>query len=180
MEIDDGTGGDFTTVVGVLTDYLRLEYTIHTGIVKGTLYRLRYRARNAIGWGQYSPVAYVRAANIPAAPLQLSYVSSTTETVTVSIPRSMDNGGSPITGYKLWVDAGDDFSSDFTQVPSYNGQDVEFTSDFDLDGLVTGSTYRLKSQATNEYGDSEFSFEVIVGVGADAPAPGDVTRDDDF
>jgi hypothetical protein len=32
----------------------------------------------------------------------------------------------------------------------------------------------------NEYGDSPFSYEVIVGVGKDAPAPGDVTRDSEF
>jgi hypothetical protein len=129
LEIDDGTGGDFTPVVGVLTDYLRLEYTIHHQIVKGTLYRLRYRALNKIGWSHYSPVAYIRAATTPIAPLQMSYISSTSTTVTLSIPRSMDDRGSPITHYKLWYDLGDDLTSLFQEVPSYNGQDVEFTSD---------------------------------------------------
>jgi hypothetical protein len=28
LEIDDGAGGDFTSVVGEKTNYLRLEYTI--------------------------------------------------------------------------------------------------------------------------------------------------------
>jgi hypothetical protein len=102
LEIDDGTGGDFTPVVGVLTNYLRTEFTITSGIEQGTLYRLRVRARNAIGWGPYSQIAYIRAANKPAQPPQLQYVSSTSTTVTLSIPRSQDNGGSPITGYKLW------------------------------------------------------------------------------
>lgn len=180
LEIDDGTGGEFTPVIGYLTEYLKLEYTITSNIVKGTLYRLRYRALNKIGWGNYSPIAYVRAANIPTAPLQLSYISSTTDTVTLSLPRSMDNGGSPITHYKLYVDEGDDFTSSFSEVPSYNGQDVEFTSNAALDGLVTGKTYRFKTCAVNEYGDSDFSFEVIVGVGADAPAPGVVFRDSEF
>jgi hypothetical protein len=69
LEIDDGTGGDFTPVVGEQTHYLKHEYTITQGVVKGTLYRLRFRALNAIGWSSYSPVAYVRAANIPDAPL---------------------------------------------------------------------------------------------------------------
>lgn len=145
LEIDDGTGGDFTPVVGFLIDYLKTDFTITSDIVKGTLYRLRYRARNQIGWSQYSPIAYVRAANVPTAPLQPSYVSSTSTTVTISVPRSINDGGSPITGYKLWVDAGDDFTSTFTQVPSYNGHDVEFTSDAALDGLVTGLTYRFKT-----------------------------------
>jgi len=92
----------------------------------------------------------------------------------------MDDGGSPISSYRLWVDGGNDFTTSFTEVASYNGQDVEFTSDEALDGLVTGKTYRFKTQASNEYGSSEYSYEVIVGVGADAPAPGDVTRDADF
>lgn len=69
LEIDDGTGGDFTPVVGYLSDYLKHEFTITSNIVKGTLYRLRYRARNKIGWGEYSPIDYVRAANIATAPL---------------------------------------------------------------------------------------------------------------
>jgi hypothetical protein len=66
LEIDDGTGGDFTEVVGLLSDYLLFEYIV-TGdnILKATLYRLRYRARNEIGWSDYSPIAYVKAANVP-------------------------------------------------------------------------------------------------------------------
>jgi len=88
LEIDDGTGGDFIPVVGFNTDYLKTEFTVTSNIVKGTLYRLRYRARNQIGWSSYSPIAYVRAANIAATPLQPSYVSSTSTNVTISLPRS--------------------------------------------------------------------------------------------
>jgi len=64
LEIDDGTGGEFTPTVGVENSYLLLDFTV-TGhnITKSMLYRLRYRALNAIGWGSYSPIAYVRAAN---------------------------------------------------------------------------------------------------------------------
>jgi hypothetical protein len=99
LEIDDGTGGDFISVVGTNTEYLKTEFTVTSNIVKGTLYRLRYRARNQIGWSSYSPIAYVRAANIAKAPQQPSYVSSTSTTVTISLPRSEDDGGSPITSY---------------------------------------------------------------------------------
>ena len=92
------------------------------------------------------------------------------------LPRSTDDGGSQIIYYNLWVDAGDDFSSDFRKVPSYNGQDLEFTS-IVTDSLYTGIVYRFKTSATNEYGDSAFSFEVIVGVGANPPKPAPVERD---
>lgn len=100
--------------------------------------------------------------------------------MTLNLPRSEDDGGAPITGYKLWVDAGDDFSSTFTEVASFNGQDLVFTSSALDDGLTTGKVYRFKTCATNEYGDSFFSQEVIVGVGANVPAPDPVQRDAEF
>lgn len=122
LEIDDGTGGDFTPVIGFTSHYLLNEYTvIGSRIRKATLYRLRYRSLNAIGWSDYSPIAYIRAANVPDAPTQLRFVSSTQTTVTLELPRSLNDGGSPILSYKLWVDAGNDFSSSFTEVQSYNG-----------------------------------------------------------
>ena len=61
LEIDDGTGGDFVSVVGFAQDYLLQHFTI-TGLNQGTLYRLRYRCRNEIGWSEYSPIAYILAA----------------------------------------------------------------------------------------------------------------------
>ena len=67
LEIDDGTGGDFTAVVGYATDYLLFYYT-HAGVTRGTNYRLRYRARNRIGWSEYSDIVYVLAATKPEKP----------------------------------------------------------------------------------------------------------------
>ena len=46
LEIDDGIGGDFVSVVGSEVNYLRLEYTIVENISRGTNYRMRYRAKN--------------------------------------------------------------------------------------------------------------------------------------
>jgi hypothetical protein len=83
--------------------------------------------------------------------------------------------GSPITSYKLYVDVGDDFTSDFTLVASYDGQSLEHTSTVD-DLLITGRVYRLKTVATNEFGDSDYSQEVIIGLGANAPAPSSLVR----
>jgi hypothetical protein len=111
LELDDGTGGDFTPIVGYVSDYLLLEYLIKNGINKATVYRLRYRSRNIIGWSDYSPIAYILAANVPAAPLTPSFINSTAKTVTLNLPRTIDDGGSPILRYKLWVDSGDNFGS---------------------------------------------------------------------
>jgi hypothetical protein len=111
LEIDDGTGGDFKPVVGYVSDYLLLEFLITNGINKATVYRLRYRSRNIIGWSDYSPIAYILAANVPVAPSSPSFLNSTAKTVTLNLPRTIDDGGSPVLQYKLWVDAGDDFGS---------------------------------------------------------------------
>jgi hypothetical protein len=42
---------------------------------------------------------------------------------------------------------------------------------------LEGRTYRFKTCVANSIGDSDFSHEVIVGVGSKAPAPGAVLRD---
>lgn len=83
--MDDGQGGDFKPVVGYLSDYLGLQFTVTSNVTKGTLYRFQYRAKNSIGWSKYSPVAYIQAAYRPKAPPQPVYVSSTKTTVTLSI-----------------------------------------------------------------------------------------------
>jgi hypothetical protein len=131
---------------------------------------------NIIGWSDYSPIAYIKAATVTQAPLQPAYVASTSESITLTIPRSENDMGSPITSYKLYVDAGDDFTSEFTLVASYDGQSLEHTTTVD-DKLVTGRVYRLKTSTVNEYGDSDFSLEVIIGLGANAPAPSSLVRD---
>jgi len=38
------------------------------GIVKGLLYRFRYRAKNEVGFGLYSDVAYILTATMPYNP----------------------------------------------------------------------------------------------------------------
>jgi len=76
-----------------------LSYSVINTIEKGTVYRLRYRCSNAVGWSNYSPIAYIQAATKPIAPGQPEYLSSTSDSVSISIPRSTDDGGSPIEKY---------------------------------------------------------------------------------
>ena len=63
--MDDGKGGDFVSLVGYSDDYLKLSYTVTSNITKGTLYRFIYRAKNDIGWGPFSDVSFILAAQIP-------------------------------------------------------------------------------------------------------------------
>jgi hypothetical protein len=75
------------------------------------------------------------------------------------------------------VDAGDDFSSDFTKVASYTSNALTHTVDVAQDNVETGKIYRFKTTATNDFGESDYSQEVIIGVGQQVPAPSQVLRD---
>ena len=49
-------------------------------------------------------------------------------------------------GYELYVDAGDDFTSDYTKIDGYLGDSSVFEAT-QADGLEFGKTYRFKSRA---------------------------------
>lgn len=64
--MDNGQGGDFVSLVGqnFSSPYLSLTYRA-TGLVKGKVYRFRYRALNCQGWSIFSDELYVTAAEKP-------------------------------------------------------------------------------------------------------------------
>jgi hypothetical protein len=49
VQIDDGLGSSFVSLIGEKTPYMALKYTA-TGLVKGRSYRIRYRTKNCQGW----------------------------------------------------------------------------------------------------------------------------------
>ena len=65
IQIDDGIGGTFVK----LQDTLSLIGLKNTGIYAGRTYKLKYRARNAIGYGPFSNVLFVLAARKPDTPI---------------------------------------------------------------------------------------------------------------
>lgn len=110
------------------------------------------------------------AASVPGIHSKPSFISfdDSTNKMTLQLYRSNDNGGAPITSYELYVDAGDDFTSSFTEVAGYNNQDTTYSASTS-DGLVLGKIYRFKTRAENEKGYSEFSDEAYISFG-DIPA----------
>lgn len=83
----------------------------------------------------------------------------------------MDNGGTPIGNYELWVDAGDNFTSDFRQVTGYDDNAIIYKATV-ADGLDKGKTYRFISRAVNEIGPSDFSLFSYIAFGDVPDAPG--------
>jgi len=172
LAIDDGFGGDFTILAGgdaTEEDYfLRLTYTVYAGIEEGTTYRFRYRSLNSVGWSEYSPITYIMAASKPEKPAvpMLAAVSDTS--ITLSLSPSAEDGGSPITGHKIFRDDGATFTASTygIELSNYDAASTLYEATISGDGLVLGTIYRFVYVATNAFGDSEFSNHLIAGVGS--------------
>jgi hypothetical protein len=70
LAIDDGRTGNFTSVVGFYQNSMLKEFTIEESelIIKGRHHRLKYRAKNIVGWGPYSDEVSVLVAKEPSRP----------------------------------------------------------------------------------------------------------------
>ena len=67
---------------------------------------------------------------------------------------------------------GNDFTSTFSQATSYDGTSTSFAfTTTDPLSPVNGRVYRIYTVASNVFGDSEPSQQVIIGLGAKPPAP---------
>lgn len=167
VQIDDGNEGSFTTFAGGDTsNHISLSAHTSTGIVKGLTYRVRYRAKNVNGWGEYSDITYIIAASVPDPPAKPFYASSTDTTITLGLSPSVVNNGAPISSHKLYMDAGS-LSSTISEVVTYDGSALSF----EATGLTLGLTYRFYYTAVNVKGESKLSGEARYTAGSPPPAP---------
>lgn len=184
MEVDDGAGGDFHPLTGVEnTDahhYLALSFTVYDGIVEGVTYRFRYRSLNDVGWSDYSPISFIRAASIPSKPPAPQLDAVTSSSITLRLSPAAEDGGSPITSHKILRDDGDGFTANAYafELTRYDGSSSTFEATVADDSLELGKIYRFSYVATNAYGDSEFSNHLIAGVGDPPVVASAPTRDD--
>lgn len=116
-----GRGGIFVPIIGFPKDSLAQQLTINNGIRQGELYRFRYRARNIYGWGPYSEVSTVLAAQVPAKPKVPIFVSSTDSQMVLKFNLNVDNGGTPITLFELEAKDSADLLGSFVKITSYPG-----------------------------------------------------------
>ena len=111
LQMDDGLQGDFTTIFSTVDrDYL----IVASNITRGHNYRFRYRSKNVNGYSEYSDTAYIYAFSTPGAPPAPTFTSATDTTVTLGLTQSSTDNGIAIAGYELWIDAGNDLTSQFT------------------------------------------------------------------
>jgi hypothetical protein len=94
-----GTLNDFVEIVGGDPYTLQIYFVVTKGITIGDDYAFRYRAINAVGPGEWSDTAILKAATIPSIPGKPYYIGSTATTITLGLPETIDNGGSKIREY---------------------------------------------------------------------------------
>jgi hypothetical protein len=109
LQMDDGEGGGFVSLRGFSSYSLETDATVTVGILKGRAHRLRYRAKNAVGWGPFSEEATILAATVPAPPAPPVFAGFSAGALSVVVGASTDNGGTAILAVELWRDQGDDF-----------------------------------------------------------------------
>ena len=139
----------------------------------------RYRAWNVNGAGEYSEVAYLIAAGIPARPPTPEYGSSTDSQIQLFFRPSSDDGGLIITAITLEITPIE--SDSWAAVASYDGYSMSHTiTTSETDSPITSfSKYRFRIKATNGYGTSEPSEELVIAV-APLPSKFDSVSKDQF
>lgn len=96
----------------------------------------------------------------------------------MKLSQTLDDGGDPVTGYKLYRDGGDDLTSSFTEMTNYDGSADTYTATVATDSLVAGKVYRFVYTAVNSIGESPQSNDLIAGVGNSPSAPSSISRDE--
>lgn len=138
-------------------------------------YMFRYRAWNVNGPGEWSDISYLVAASTPARPPAPVYGSSTTSSITLLFTPSSDDGGKIITSMELQISP--HLVTSWTDLTNYDGMSMSYTVTVAADAVVAYSHYRFRIRVVNEYGNSEYSEEVVLSV---APLPSQlnaVTKD---
>lgn len=168
--MDDGNAGEFRVIFSTSEVFT---YIMTEGIETGKNYRFRYRVRNVNGWSTFSEIGYITAFSIPSTPPAPEFVSATGISVTANLFFSEDDNGSRIALYELWIDAGNDLSSDFHKATTYDGIALTHTLTAADDSIgPPGALFRLKYRAKNVDGQfSEFSKELIFALGSVPSAP---------
>jgi hypothetical protein len=112
---------------------------------------------NVNGWSSLSDPIFIRAAVAPGKPPKPTLVSATDSEMTLQFYKPVDNGGSEITGFKLFRNDGDSSVDPHIEVTTYASNLLRHTLTVTDDSLETGLLYRFKFEATNLVGNSQES-----------------------
>lgn len=122
-----------------------------TNLTNGQEYSIEVSGHNADGEGDKSTPVTGTPMTVPGAPTSLAAVFGNVSTVLTWVA-PLNNGGSAITGYKIYYGT--------TANPTTNETAVGDVLTSTITPLVNGTKYYFRIKATNAEGDSAYSNEV--------------------
>ncbi|CEL98343.1 unnamed protein product [Vitrella brassicaformis CCMP3155] len=140
-----------STAVMAITDAATRSHLLE-GCTPTTVYDIKVRAENAVGWGAYTSDTTFTCAIAPDAPAAPTRDASTSTSITVDWVAPATNGCA-ITTYTLYR------ATEFGTFASVSTANVLTFADT---GLTTGVYYRYKVTATNCVGESADSPTVLI------------------
>lgn len=123
-------------------------------VKNGQTYYYKISAINNVGEGPQSSECSITTPSVPTAPLNLQSIIGY-RNITLNWQSPLDNGGSTITGYKIYRGASSGYEAYLLTV----GNVLTFTDA----AVANGQTYYYKIGAINSVGESALSNEVIAG-----------------
>ena len=121
------------------------------GLTNGVIYAIVVSATNTVGNGGPSEHVNVTPATVPDAPRAITALRQDKGAV-VSWTAPPNDGGDPLTGYRVQVRAGSQQPTSF----------VTTESQYSIQGLENGTTYDVTVRAINSVGDSVASESTLV------------------
>lgn len=175
-----GLSGGFSNLISSSASNMATSYTL-LNTIQGQNYYFRFRAKNKYGWGDYSDVGYIIAAEAPMKsniPI-LNSVSSTS--ITLDLDQTVNNMGSLIIEYELyWASGATPLT--FVPVSTYDKTSSSVTLPQTVgavtDSIAAGQIYHFKYAARNSITLGEFSEILSVAAANELSAPANLRRDD--
>ena len=133
-------------------------FTVNS-LVMGDFYDFRVRARNEVGLSLDSMQATYLAAQVPQAPSTPSKVSADKSQITIGWTPSPDDGGSPLTQFRILWNAGGE-EEVFLETATVSADTLQYTRS----GLnaYAGLPFKFKVVADNDQGSSAASDSVRI------------------
>ena len=127
-----------------------------TSLTGGSTHGVKITATNAIGTSVESVTQYFTIAERPDPPVKAPTLETATEhSISIAWNAPANNGGSTITGYKVFMNPlkGGDWQL------VYDGSSFPSVVVFTKEDLIKGDHYRFRVSALNIRGESEYSPE---------------------
>jgi hypothetical protein len=136
----------------LIIETVDLSAMVTNQIIAGVTYQIRVSAYNDVGESSQSAALSIMAARVPNAPTNVQMSSQSSTAISISWEKP-DNGGSPLTSYRIFSDQATDGTT-FSEIVPSTGLTITFEIDF---GISADFVYRFKVAAVNAVGVSELS-----------------------